>query len=82
MSQLSDLRREANLTQVQLAEQSGMSEQAILKWEAGLHVPALESLQALARVLGSQVYEAEFGWKRDRKQRGRPRTKQATLEEQ
>lgn len=73
MVRLADIRKEKNLTQVEVAERSGLSEQTILKAEAGLHVPGLDTLRALCAVLGAEVFEAEYGWKKVEKPRGRPR---------
>jgi transcriptional regulator with XRE-family HTH domain len=74
MARLADIRRAAALTQVEVAERSGLSEQTILKLEAGLHTPNLDTLRALCEVLGDDVFKAEFGWKRQEgRQRGRPR---------
>lgn len=43
------LRRKSGLSQEQLAEQIGVSRQAISKWEGGLSTPELDKLQALSR---------------------------------
>lgn len=41
------LRRKRGLSQEQLAEEIGVSRQAVSKWEQGLSTPELEKLQAL-----------------------------------
>lgn len=70
---LKDLRVAAGLTQVALAERANLSEFTLLKLEAGLHAPTLDTLGALARVLGPEVMQARFGWKRPPlRKRGRP----------
>ena len=43
------LRRQKGLSQEQLAEQIGVSRQAISKWEGGVSTPELEKLQALSQ---------------------------------
>ncbi len=73
MVRLGDLRRAANLTQAELANRSNLSEQTIYKLEAGLHEPSMSALRRLTEVLGDGVLSAAFGWKREVKQRGRPR---------
>lgn len=42
------LRRKSGLSQEQLAEQIGVSRQAISKWEGGLSTPELDKLKALS----------------------------------
>lgn len=49
------LRRRSGLSQEQLAEQVGVSRQAISKWESGLSTPELENLLALSRCFGITV---------------------------
>jgi len=46
------LRRKRGLSQEQLAEQLGVSRQAVSKWESGQSVPELDKLQALSRCFG------------------------------
>lgn len=46
--QLSKLRKEANLTQEDLAEKCQVSRQAIAKWESGESVPTIEKIIILA----------------------------------
>jgi transcriptional regulator with XRE-family HTH domain len=81
MVQLGDLRRAANLTQAELAERAGLSEQTIYKLENGLHVPGLDSMRGLAEVVGDEVFRCEFGWKRVPKLRGRPRKVEISRQE-
>lgn len=54
--QLSDniiqFRKAMGLSQEQLAEQLGVSRQAISKWETGQSVPELEKIVALSRIFG------------------------------
>ncbi len=42
------LRRKSGLSQERLAEQIGVSRQAISKWEGGLSTPELDKLKALS----------------------------------
>lgn len=45
------LRRRAGLSQEQVAEQVGVSRQAVAKWEAGQSAPSTENLRKLVQVL-------------------------------
>ncbi len=47
---LASLRKEKQLTQVQLSNQLGVSPQAISKWENGDNLPDIESLLNLAHI--------------------------------
>jgi transcriptional regulator with XRE-family HTH domain len=49
------LRREAALSQEQLAERLGVSRQAVTRWETGLGTPDLDNLVALADLFGVTV---------------------------
>lgn len=49
---LVQIRKLKNLTQEDLADELGVSRQAIAKWEAGLTSPDLEKSRKLAEVLG------------------------------
>ena len=49
------LRKEQGLTQRHLAEQLGVSEQAVSKWERGLGCPDVSLLPSLARIFGVGV---------------------------
>lgn len=55
------LRRAAGLSQERLAEQLGVSRQAIGKWEAGASLPGVDNLQELARALGVSCDELITG---------------------
>ena len=55
------LRRAAGLSQEALAEQVGVSRQAIGKWESGASLPGLDNLQELARALGVSCDELLTG---------------------
>lgn len=47
---LSTLRKEAGLSQEQLAEKAGVSRQTIFKWESGLASPSMENILTLSRL--------------------------------
>lgn len=47
---ISRLRREAGMSQEKLAEEMGVSRQAISKWESGAAMPEIERLEDLARL--------------------------------
>jgi transcriptional regulator with XRE-family HTH domain len=49
---LKDLRRKAGLSQAQLAARSGVSREAIARYETGPRIPTLTVAQALAEALG------------------------------
>ena len=57
------LRRAAGLSQERLAEQLGVSRQAIGKWESGASLPGVDNLQELARALGVSCDELITGEK-------------------
>ncbi len=50
-----DLRREKGLTQKQLADQMGLSDKTISKWERGLGCPDVSLLGELSRILGVHI---------------------------
>lgn len=54
-TRLKDLRRQAALSQEQLANRIGVSRQAITKWESGAGRPEIENLVALADVFAVSV---------------------------
>ena len=55
------LREERKLTQVELAEQIGVSSKTISKWETGKGLPDISLLQPLAQALGISVIELMNG---------------------
>lgn len=59
-TRIAELRKEQNLTQQQLAELMGMSQQSIASWEVGRLRIAVSMLPQLARTLGVSV-EALIG---------------------
>lgn len=54
---LQTLRKQANLTQEQLAEKLYVSRTAISKWETGNGYPSLESLKDIARLFNTSIDE-------------------------
>lgn len=52
---LADLRKEAGLTQMELAEKLDVSRQAISKWEVGAAVPGTDKLKALSELYGVSI---------------------------
>ena len=52
---LKEARKQAGLSQEQLAEQLIISRSAIAKWETGLGIPDIENLRALAQLLNISV---------------------------
>jgi transcriptional regulator with XRE-family HTH domain len=69
---LADLRRNARLSQAELAKKAGLSAATIGKVEIGTRVPGFRTLQALAKVLGKGVFDCDYGSDIIRSKRGRP----------
>jgi transcriptional regulator with XRE-family HTH domain len=57
---LSELRRQAGLSQAQLAAKLGVSPGAVGNWETGIRIPRLPTLRKMAEALGVTVGEIEF----------------------
>lgn len=55
--QIAELRKAKGLTQEQLAELLGISNQAVSKWESGLNCPDIALIPELAKILGVSVSE-------------------------
>lgn len=55
------LRKEKNMTQQDLADQLGVSRQAVSRWEMGTAKPELESLTAMAKIFGLSLDELVTG---------------------
>ena len=58
---IKSLREAKGLTQSQLAEQIGVSDKAVSKWETGKGLPDLSLLEPLGQVLGVSVLELLSG---------------------
>jgi len=56
-NKIASLRKDANMSQEQLADALYVTRQALSKWETGTSVPTLEMLMALSRVLNSTFEE-------------------------
>lgn len=55
MKKLRAIRRAADITQRQLAEKVGCTENAINGYEVGIHAPSLKMLYKLAAALGCEA---------------------------
>ena len=51
------LRRERGMTQLELAEQMGVTDKAVSKWERDLSFPDISSIPKLAEIFGVSVEE-------------------------
>ena len=58
-------RKEKGLTQAALAEQLGVSDRAVSKWETGRSIPDADNMLELSRILGITVDELLKGEKTD-----------------
>ena len=58
-------RKEKGLTQANLAEQLGVSDRAVSKWETGRSLPDADNMLELSRILGITVDELLKGEKTD-----------------
>ena len=54
---ISSLRKEKEMTQLQLAEKMNITDKAVSKWERDLSCPDINSISKLAEVLGTTVDE-------------------------
>ncbi len=52
---IAELRKEKGITQIQLAEQMGVTDKAVSKWERDLSCPDIKSIPKLAEILGVSV---------------------------
>ena len=68
-ARIAQLRRDQNLTQQQLAELMGMSQQSVASWEVGRLRPAVSMLPRLAKALGVST-EALIGQEEKPAKRG------------
>ncbi len=60
---ISELRKEKKLTQKGLAEQLGVTDKAVSKWERGLSCPDISLLSKLSKILGVTTSELLNGEK-------------------
>lgn len=56
-SMIAALRKEKGMTQLELAEQMGVTDKAVSKWERDLSFPDVSSIPTLAEILGVSVDE-------------------------
>ena len=54
---IAELRKQHGMTQLELAEKMGVTDKAVSKWERDLSCPDINSLPALAEILGVSVEE-------------------------
>lgn len=54
---IAELRKEKGMTQLELAQQMGVTDKAVSKWERDLSCPDINSIPHLAEVLGVSVEE-------------------------
>lgn len=54
---ISTLRKQKNMTQMQLAQQMGVTDKAVSKWERDLAYPDISSFPKLAEILGISIDE-------------------------
>ena len=54
---IATLRKEHNMTQLQLAEKMGVTDKAVSKWERDLSCPDVDSLPRLAEIFGITIDE-------------------------
>lgn len=54
---IATLRKENNMTQLQLAEKMGVTDKAVSKWERDLSCPDIDSIPRLAEIFGVSVDE-------------------------
>ena len=62
---IADRRKNANLTQAQLAEKLGITDKAVSKWERGISMPDSSIMLELSDILGISVNELLCGEKID-----------------
>ena len=54
---IASLRKERQMTQLELAEQLGVTDKAVSKWERNLSCPDIAAIPKLADILGASVEE-------------------------
>ena len=54
---IAELRKQHGMTQLELADKMGVTDKAVSKWERDLSCPDINSLPALAEILGVSVEE-------------------------
>lgn len=56
-NKIAEIRKQANMTQKDLAEKLNVSDKVISKWETGKSLPDVESMMRLSNVLGISISE-------------------------
>ena len=54
---ISELRKEKNMTQEQLAQKLNVTDKAVSKWECGLSLPDISILIPLSEILNVSLYD-------------------------
>ncbi len=62
---IQELRKNAGLSQEALAEQLGVSRQAVSKWESGINIPDIDKIIALSKIFGVSLSELLTGEKEE-----------------
>lgn len=65
---ISKLRRERNMSQMQLADRLYVTEKAVSKWECGNGIPDLDNIGKLAEVFNISIEELLAGGKRNKQE--------------
>ncbi|MBE6987196.1 MAG: helix-turn-helix domain-containing protein [Ruminococcaceae bacterium] len=60
---IQELRKNAGLSQEALAEQLGVSRQAVSKWESGINIPDIDKIIAISKIFGVSLSELLTGEK-------------------
>lgn len=64
---IAELRKEKNMTQIDLADKLGITDRAVSKWENGRGMPDLSLLAPLCEILGVSINELLSGERLDKK---------------
>ncbi len=70
---LKDLRKKYNMTQEQVAEATGVSRSTLIKLQARLFRPSMETIERLKAVFGDEIDQIDWTPIRESKKRGRKR---------
>lgn len=70
---IAEIRRQKGMTQMELAEKMGVTDKAVSKWERDLSCPDINSLPALAEILGlslDELMQVKSGSQGDKRRMG------------
>lgn len=70
---IAEIRRQKGMTQLELAEKMGVTDKAVSKWERDLSCPDINSLPALAEILGlslDELMQVKSGSQGDKRRMG------------